>query len=124
MPNPVIIAGGGPGGLTTALALHAQCLPVCVFEAVAALKPLGVGINLLPHAVRVLSNLGLSEALAEIAIQTAELCYYNKFGQLIWAEPRGRAAGYVYPEYSIHRGRLQMLLYETVQARLGATAVR
>lgn len=124
MENPVIIAGAGPGGLTAALALHARGVPVRVFESVAALKPLGVGINLLPHAVRVLAELGLTPKLDAVAIQTAELCYYNKFGQLIWAEPRGRAAGYAYPQYSIHRGRLQMLLLETVQERLGAGAVQ
>lgn len=124
MKNPVIIAGAGPGGLTAALALQAQGVPVLVFESVATLKPLGVGINLLPHAVRVLDALGLRPALDQIAIQTGELCYFNKFGQCIWAEPRGRAAGYAFPQYSIHRGRLQWLLYKTVQARLGAAAVQ
>ncbi|MFN8487578.1 MAG: flavin-dependent oxidoreductase [Caldilineaceae bacterium] len=124
MPKPVIIAGAGPGGLTAALMLHAQGIPVCVFESVTALKPLGVGINLLPHAVRVLAGLGLSPALDQVSIQTAELCYFNKFGQRIWAEPRGRAAGYAYPQYSIHRGFLQMLLYETAQVRMGAEAVQ
>lgn len=125
MPTtPVIIAGAGPGGLTAALALHAQGVPVCLFESVAALKPLGVGINLLPHAVRVLDALGLSPALDEVAIQTAELAYFNKFGQPIWAEPRGRAAGYAFPQYSIHRGVLQMLLFATVQTRLGADGIQ
>lgn len=124
MKHPVIIAGAGPGGLTTALALHAQGIPVQLFEAVATLKPLGVGINLLPHAVRVLDGLGLSPKLDAIAIQTAELCYFNKFGQRIWAEPRGRAGGYAYPQYSIHRGLLQMLLFETAQERLGSTSVQ
>jgi 5-methylphenazine-1-carboxylate 1-monooxygenase len=124
MTDPVIIAGAGPGGLTAALALQARGIPVLLFESVATLKPLGVGINLLPHAVRVLDDLGLSPALDQIAIQTAELCYFNKLGQLIWAEPRGRAAGYAYPQYSIHRGRLQMLLYETAQARLRANTIQ
>ncbi|MEZ4733279.1 MAG: FAD-dependent monooxygenase [Caldilineaceae bacterium] len=124
METPVIIAGAGPGGLTTALALQMRGVPVLVFESVATLKPLGVGINLLPHAVRVLDGLGLRPALEQIAIQTGELCYFNKFGQLIWAEPRGRAAGYAFPQYSIHRGRLQWLLYEMVLTRLGADAVQ
>ena len=78
--------------MATALTLHQLGVPCIVFESVPELQPLGVGINLLPHAVRVLDALGLSPALNELAIQTAELCYYNKFGQLIWAEPRGRAA--------------------------------
>ena len=124
MKHPVLIAGAGPGGLTAALALQAQGIPVQLFESVATLKPLGVGINLLPHAVRVLDAFGLSLKLAAIAIQTAELGYFNKFGQCIWMEPRGRAAGYAYPQYSIHRGLLQMLLFETVQERLGYTAVQ
>jgi 2-polyprenyl-6-methoxyphenol hydroxylase-like FAD-dependent oxidoreductase len=124
MKHPVIIAGAGPGGLTAALALQAHGIPVQLFEAVATLKPLGVGINLLPHAVRVLDTFGLSPKLDTIAIQTAELCYFNKFGQRIWAEPRGRAAGYAFPQYSIHRGRLQRLLYETAQERLGRDAVQ
>jgi 2-polyprenyl-6-methoxyphenol hydroxylase-like FAD-dependent oxidoreductase len=119
MAAPVIIAGAGPGGLTLALALHQRNIPVQVYEAVPQLKPLGVGINLLPHAVRVLHALGLAPALAEIGIPTADLRYYNKHGQLIWAEPRGIAAGYNYPQYSIHRGQLQQLLYDAARLRLG-----
>lgn len=119
MSAPVIIAGAGPGGLTLALALHQHHIPVHVFEAVPQLRPLGVGINLLPHSVRVLYGLGLADELAALGIPTAGLHYYNKHGQLIWAEPRGLAAGYSYPQYSIHRGQLQQLLYETARERLG-----
>jgi 2-polyprenyl-6-methoxyphenol hydroxylase-like FAD-dependent oxidoreductase len=117
--DTIIIAGAGPGGLTLALALQQRDIPVEVFEAVPLLKPLGVGINLLPHAVRVLYALGLEDRLAESGIPTAELRYYTRRGQLIWAEPRGIAAGYTYPQYSIHRGLLQKLLYETARLRIG-----
>ncbi len=118
--NPVIIAGAGPGGLTAALALQQRGIRVRIFESVRVLKPLGVGINLLPHSVRVLHGLGLQAALEQHAIHTSELRYTNKYGQLIWAEPRGVAAGYAFPQYSIHRGELQMVLFETARARLGA----
>lgn len=120
----ITIAGGGIGGLVTALALHDAGISVRVFESVPELQPLGVGINLLPHAVRELTRLGLQPQLEAVAIPTAELNYYNKFGQLIWTEPRGLAAGYAWPQYSIHRGRLQMLLLNETIARLGADNVR
>jgi 5-methylphenazine-1-carboxylate 1-monooxygenase len=120
----VIIAGAGPGGLVAALALHQRGVPVRVFESVQVLKPLGVGINLLPHSVRILHGLGLQAELEHIAVLTSELRYINKFGQLIWAEPRGLAAGYVFPQYSIHRGLLQMLLFDVARARLGAERVQ
>lgn len=119
----VIIAGGGIGGLTAALALHARGYRVSVFEAVKEVRPLGVGINLLPHAVAELAKLDLLEELNRTGVQTKDLSYYNKFGQLIWSEPRGLEAGYPYPQFSIHRGRLQMLLLKTVRARLGTDAV-
>jgi 2-polyprenyl-6-methoxyphenol hydroxylase-like FAD-dependent oxidoreductase len=124
MARPVIIAGAGPGGLALALALHQRGIPALVFEAVGTLRPLGVGINLLPHSVRVLHDLGLRDALETLAIRTAELRYYNKHGQSIWAEPRGLAAGYAFPQYSVHRGQLQLLLYETARQRLGPDALR
>ncbi|NJM42100.1 MAG: FAD-binding protein [Anaerolineae bacterium] len=114
----VIIAGAGPGGLVAALALHQRGIGVRVFESVQALKPLGVGINLLPHSVRILHGLGLQAELERIAVLTSELRYTNKFGQLIWAEPRGLAAGYAYPQYSIHRGLLQILLLDVARERL------
>ena len=118
MTNPVLIVGGGIGGLAAALCLHARGVPVRVFEKVPQLQPLGVGINLLPHAARVLHALGLAGELAATGIQTSRLQYYNKHGQLIWSEPRGLAAGYAVPQYSIHRGDLQMILYDAVRARL------
>jgi 5-methylphenazine-1-carboxylate 1-monooxygenase len=120
----VIVAGGGIGGLSLALSLHAAGIEAEVFEAVREMKPVGVGINLLPHATRELIELGLGERLAEAAIATEALIYANRFGQEIWREPRGRFAGYDWPQYSIHRGRLQMLLADVVRERLGADAVR
>lgn len=123
MEKPIIIAGAGPVGLTLALLLHKNGHCVKVYEAVPELKPLGVGINLLPHSVRVLHQLGLEDALDKIAVRTSALHYYNKFGQRVWAEPRGLDAGYQYPQYSIHRGKLQLLLFNEVKARLGEDAV-
>jgi 5-methylphenazine-1-carboxylate 1-monooxygenase len=122
MPK-VLIIGAGPAGLTAALHLHRRGFDVNVFESVHTIRPLGVGLNLLPHAVRELTILGLDEKLAAISIATAELSYHNKFGQLIWREPRGLNAGYHWPQYSVHRGRLQMLLLETAQERLGRDRV-
>lgn len=120
----ILIAGGGIGGLTTALALHAKGHSVTVYEAAPELKPLGVGINLLPHAVSFLADLGLLDELAKVGVETQELVFFNKFGQRIWREPRGIKAGYPVPQFSLHRGELQMLLLQTVRARLGAARVR
>jgi 2-polyprenyl-6-methoxyphenol hydroxylase-like FAD-dependent oxidoreductase len=120
----VAIVGGGIAGLTTALALNAEGIACTVFEAVDEVRPLGVGINLLPHSVRVLAGLGLQPALAATAIETAELAFYNRHGQLIWSEPRGTAAGYAYPQFSIHRGELQMILFAEARARLPESAIR
>ncbi|MEY4729081.1 MAG: 2-Polyprenyl-6-methoxyphenol hydroxylase or related FAD-dependent oxidoreductase [Pseudomonadota bacterium] len=119
----VVIAGAGIGGLVLALMLHKRGIEVDVYEAVSELKPLGVGINLLPHAMKELAELGLHEQLAAIAIETSSLSYYNKFGQRIWHEPRGIAAGYDWPQLSIHRGELQMLLHKTAVQKLGASRV-
>ena len=115
----VIVIGGGIGGLAAALSLHAAGIEVDVYESVAELKPLGVGINVLPHAVRELTELGLAERLAANAIATEALVYTNRLGQEIWREPRGQLAGYKWPQFSIHRGLLQMLLLEAVIERLG-----
>ncbi len=115
----VLIAGGGIGGLTLALSLHQVGIPCRLFEAVERLAPLGVGINVLPHAVRELTELGLQDALLSLGVPTARLAYYSRRGQEIWSEPRGREAGYAWPQISIHRGALQMLLTRTVLERLG-----
>lgn len=120
----VIIAGAGIGGLVTALALHEQGIDVQVYEAVQELAPLGVGINLLPHAGAVLHGLGALDEIRSLGVETAELCFFNRHGQLIWREPRGLAAGYPVPQVSVHRGRLQLTLLGIVRARLGDDAVR
>ena len=114
----VIVAGGGIGGLTTALVLHRHGVPVRVFESVGELKALGVGINLLPHSTRVLTDLGLRDALERSAILTAELRYHSKDGKTIWVEPRGLDAGNPWPQYSIHRGALQMILGRDLVGKL------
>ncbi|MFH7041189.1 flavin-dependent oxidoreductase [Paucibacter sp. JuS9] len=119
----VTIAGAGIGGLSLALMLHERGIEVELFESVGEIKPLGVGINLLPHASQQLCRLGLEDALAAHAIETSTLAYFNKFGQEIWREARGRAAGYDFPQFSIHRGDLQMTLLATVQERIGRDKV-
>ncbi len=119
----VIIAGGGIGGVVTALRLHQAGFEVKVFESVKEVTPLGVGINLLPHSVRVLTNLGLQEKIARIAVATEELVYANRQGQFFWSEPRGTHAGYRWPQFSIHRGKFQMLLWEEAIRVLGPECI-
>jgi 5-methylphenazine-1-carboxylate 1-monooxygenase len=120
----VAIIGAGIGGLTTALALHRRGIEVTVFEQVAEIRALGVGINLLPHAVGVLSSLGLANRLAATGVDAHELVFMNRHGQQILVDPRGVAAGYAYPQYSIHRGELQMILVDAVVAAIGTDRIR
>src|SRR5690349_13251930 len=111
----VAIIGAGITGLTAALSLHAAGIPCDVFEAVTKPAPLGVGINVLPHAMRELTALGLLEDLRAAGIEIDELVYLTKHGKRIWQEPRGLAAGYKWPQVAIHRGALQMLLLRVAQ---------
>jgi 2-polyprenyl-6-methoxyphenol hydroxylase-like FAD-dependent oxidoreductase len=119
----VLIAGAGIAGLTTALSLHAVGIDAELVDSATTLGPLGVGINLLPHAVRELTELGLGPHLAATGIATSEQAHFDRHGSLIWREPRGRGLGYAWPQYSIHRGDLQMMLLAAVRERLGDTAV-
>jgi 2-polyprenyl-6-methoxyphenol hydroxylase-like FAD-dependent oxidoreductase len=119
----VIIAGGGIGGLTTALMLQARGIGCEVFEQSSEVRELGVGINTLPHAIKELAGLGLLQRLDAVATRTYELFYTNRFGQEIWREPRGLDAGYDVPQFSIHRGRLQSVIYQAVRARLGESRI-
>jgi len=119
----VIIAGAGIGGLTAALTCHELGIPVKVFEQVSEIIPLGVGINLQPHAVREIFELGLEKEIEAIGVRTKEVAYFSKKGLPIHAESRGVWAGYNWPQYSIHRGELQMMLLRAVRERLGADAV-
>lgn len=122
--DDVLIVGGGVGGLALALSLHQAGISCRVFEAVPTILPLGVGINLLPHAMRELSELGLQDALAARAIETRELAFYSRHGQFIYKEPRGRFAGYDWPQLSIHRADLHDVLLTAVKQRLGEDAVQ
>src|SRR3954466_3824816 len=117
--DDVIIVGAGIGGLTLGLALQGSGIPCRIFESAPEIRPVGVGINLLPHATRELAALGLEPTLAKSAITTTDATFFNRFGQLIYQEPLGRAAGYEHPQFSIHRGDLQMILLEAFRARAG-----
>ncbi len=120
----IVIAGAGVGGLTAALSLHAAGFSdVRVLEVARELRDIGVGINLPPHAVRELTELGLGDALARVGVPTAALAYHDRAGRPIWTETRGLEAGYRWPQYSMHRGRLQRVLVDAVVARLGAAAI-
>ncbi|MGR3615543.1 MAG: flavin-dependent oxidoreductase [Paracoccaceae bacterium] len=113
----ILIAGGGIAGLSLALTLEQIGVKYQLFETAAEMKPLGVGINLQPNAVRELLDLGLADELDAIGIKTRQYGFYTKLGKTIWEEPRGTWAGYAWPQYSVHRGELQMMLYRAVRAR-------
>lgn len=119
----VIVVGAGIGGLAAALALHAEGCDVTVYEAAPQVLPLGVGINLLPHAGEVLAELGLMDELAALGVATRELVYFNHLGQRIWGEPRGRFAGHATPQLSLPRAALQATLLAAARARLGAERI-
>ena len=120
----VVVAGAGIGGLSAALSLHAAGIDAIVIDSAASLRPLGVGINLMPHAVRELTELGLGDELEATGIPTAEMVHFDRHGNRIWGFASGRNIGYRWPQYSIHRGELQMILLAAVRARLGPDAVR
>ncbi|WP_306259137.1 flavin-dependent oxidoreductase [Pararhizobium sp. IMCC21322] len=119
----ILIAGAGIAGLSLALTCHQLGLPVRIFERSQSIQALGVGINLQPNCVRELFDLGLERDLDGLGLRTSQVTYFTKYGQLIWGEPRGMAAGNNWPQYSVHRGNLQRLLFETVLERLGAEAL-
>ena len=120
----VVIIGAGIGGLTLALALHRAGIGCRIYEAAAEFKPLGVGINVLPHASAELQALGVLGELERLAVTTREAAFFNRFGQFVYAEPAGRWAGHDVPQLSIHRGDLQAVLLAAVRERLGADSVR
>jgi len=119
----VLIVGGGIGGLTLVLSLRQAGIECRVFEAAPQIRPLGVGINLLPHGSRELTELGLQPRLAAVAVETREMCLVNRFGQFVWREPRGRFAGYAWPQFSIHRADLQAILLEGLVVELNKKVI-
>ena len=123
MRTPILVVGGGIGGLASALALQQHGLECRVFEQSPQIRELGVGINTLPHAIGELAELGLLERLDAVGVRTYELFYCNRFGQQIWHELRGTDAGHPVPQFSIHRGALQGVLRDAVIERLGPDAI-
>jgi 2-polyprenyl-6-methoxyphenol hydroxylase-like FAD-dependent oxidoreductase len=117
----VAIVGAGIGGLTLALCLHRAGIACTVYEQSAEIRPLGVGINILPHATAELRELGVLEALEQVAVTTREAAFFNRFGQLVYAEPAGRFAGHETPQLSIHRGDLQGVLLAAVRSASAPT---
>ncbi len=120
----VAVIGAGMGGLTLALQLHEQGIRARVYEATADIRAIGAGVSILPHASKLLCELGLEDDLARVAITTQEATLFTRHGQLVYAEPTGRYAGYDYPQFQIHRGDLQAVLLNAVRERLGEDSVR
>jgi len=119
----IAIVGGGVGGLALALHLHQRGVACEVFEAVAEVRELGVGITLLPHAMRELAALGLQAAIEAAGIENYDSAFFNRHGQFIYSELRGRHAGYPVPEIGIHRGKLHKILFDAAVQRLGADRI-
>lgn len=119
----VLIAGAGIGGLTLALMLNRRGIKARIYEQASEVREVGVGINILPHAIKELAALGLLPALDAVAIRTKELTYLNRLGQEVWREVRGTDAGFEFPQFSIHRGRLQKVLYDALIREVGPEAV-
>jgi 2-polyprenyl-6-methoxyphenol hydroxylase-like FAD-dependent oxidoreductase len=119
----IAIIGGGIAGLALALGLHKRGISACVYEVAPEVKELGVGITILPHAMRELTALGLQDQIVAAGVVNTQSAFFNRFGQLIYTEPRGRYAGYPYPEVGIHRGRLHTILFQAARERLGEAAV-
>ena len=120
----MIIVGGGIGGLTLALMLLKRGISARVYEAASRIEPIGVGISLLPHASRELGLLGLLDDLSAVAVTTRESCFFNRFGQFVYSEPVGCFAGYDWPQFQIHRGDLQQVLYRAYRRRAADGAGR
>lgn len=119
----VVIAGAGIGGLTAALSLQKAGIDVTVYESTEEILPMGVGINILPHAARELIELGLEEEIDKFAIRTTSMDYCTCEGDLVISQPCGLNAGYKWPQWSLHRGELQMLLLRVFQERAGSGRV-
>ena len=119
----VIVIGGGIAGLGFALAMHQRGLACRVYESVPEVKEIGVGITLLPHATREVAALGLEARIKEVAIENQESVFFNRHGQFIYREPRGKSGGYPFAEYGIHRGKLHRILYDAAVERLGADRI-
>ncbi len=119
----VAIIGGGICGLALALNLHKRGIASRIYERAPEIKPLGVGITLLPHAMREFTALGVGDLLLKAGIENRESAFFNRFGQLIYKEERGLFAGYQFPEVGIHRGTLHLILFEAAKTKLGSDAI-
>lgn len=116
----IALIGGGIAGMTLALALKQRGIACRVYESAREIKEVGVGITLLPHGMREFTALGLQDALRAVSVENKESAFFNRYGQFIYREPRGKFAGYPFPEFGIHRGKLHTVLYEAARAQCGA----
>jgi salicylate hydroxylase len=115
----LIVAGGGIGGLTAALAFARIGCRVTVLEQAPVLAEVGAGIQLSPNASRVLVGLGLHAPLARFAVTPREIrVHSSRSGGEVARTPVGPAveARYGAPFWVIHRADLLAVLAEAVAA--------
>lgn len=115
----IVIVGGGIGGMTLACKLAVGGVFPDVYDSAPRLEPIGLGINLLPHAGKVMQQIGVLDEIASRSVETYESTFFNRFGQHIYSEPAGLRAGYDLPQFSVHRGDLHQPLLSRFTALAG-----
>ena len=108
MSGPVLIAGGGIGGLAAAVALRRAGFDVQVFERAEEIREIGAGIAISPNAVSALREIGLDRTVIEAGMVAEALDLRNDRGDLLAClRPRDLGPEIDAPFVCIHRATLQ-----------------
>lgn len=112
----VIIAGAGITGLTTALSLQKLDIPFHIYEKAPELRPAGAGIWMAPNAMKVFDWLGIAKEVKQAGVQLNRISLANKNLKPLRRTMNPAAISKKHGLVSIHRARLQELLYSKIPA--------